>query len=531
MEEILLVEPAEAVSENVKEANTLRTDPLSATRLVSTPAQIKEKINSKMSPEGRYIFNDQFSEATVTDINGNNLLNNEYYSFISKDNGKLFMSKNNPENDIVEFNIADKKVIEQEPIETSVEESNEIVETPIEENTKPVENINEGFAKEDIDLGKEVSIPTTDIAPKKLSSMFSAPTQIPAEEVETVTRGLSSMFNAPAQIPAEEVKTVTREYSSMFGDINSKNIVKAPATKNVDESFKAGFTGMNDETGSESFDEIKEEVPATEINSDDVVAENEEKEIEDVNKEDVSDLDKLIDAKDAELEKANAKIEELTRQIDSMSSMLNNLKEEDTKDLKEEASEEDMFSKPEIDNIDSYEEEYSDLEDDSYTDTEEDEYEEPINNPSIDEANKKVDDIIDKTVEIREENDRLKEENESLKEENENLKEKLKAVKKNVDKKVQAYEFKTSALETKVQTLETTVDKVNDEKNQMEAKYESQLRAKDNVIDLTKRENDKLKIENKKYQKEARGWEEVANRLFQHTDALLEDEDIRQKVA
>ncbi len=81
-DEALLVEPAEAKSASVIEANALRTDPLSATRLVSTPSTIKEKINAMMGPGGRYIFNDQFSEATICDINGTNLVNGEFYSFI-----------------------------------------------------------------------------------------------------------------------------------------------------------------------------------------------------------------------------------------------------------------------------------------------------------------------------------------------------------------------------------------------------------------------------------------------------------------
>ena len=108
MDDILLVEPAEAVSENVKEAIKLRTDPLSATRLVTTPAQIKEKINAKMSADGRYLYNDQFSEVTVCDANGNNLVNNEYYSFIARDKDKLFMAKNNADTDVLEFSIPDK---------------------------------------------------------------------------------------------------------------------------------------------------------------------------------------------------------------------------------------------------------------------------------------------------------------------------------------------------------------------------------------------------------------------------------------
>lgn len=101
----ILVELAEPVSQSVIEANTLRNDPLSATKLVSTPATIKEKINAQMSSEGRYVFNDQFSEATIYDIDGNNLVNNEYYSFIGYDNNTLYMSKNTADSPITTYSI------------------------------------------------------------------------------------------------------------------------------------------------------------------------------------------------------------------------------------------------------------------------------------------------------------------------------------------------------------------------------------------------------------------------------------------
>ena len=133
MDDILLVEPAEAVSENVKEAIKLRTDPLSATRLVTTPAQIKEKINAKMSTEGRYLYNDQFSEVTVCDVNGNNLVNNEYYSFIARDKDKLFMAKNNADTDVLEFSISNKKFVEDAKEETITPEAVPVQESVVED--------------------------------------------------------------------------------------------------------------------------------------------------------------------------------------------------------------------------------------------------------------------------------------------------------------------------------------------------------------------------------------------------------------
>ena len=110
--DLVLVELANPVSSSVIDAVKLKSDPLAATKLVSTPALIKDKLNKKMGSEARYIFNDQFSEATICDINGNNLINNQYFSFIGMDsvNKKLYFSKNTPDSDIVEYSVLPPEV-------------------------------------------------------------------------------------------------------------------------------------------------------------------------------------------------------------------------------------------------------------------------------------------------------------------------------------------------------------------------------------------------------------------------------------
>lgn len=108
--DIILVEKSQPVSQSVIAANEMRSDPAFATQLVSTPATIKSKLNVKMGSEGRYLFNDQFSEATVCDINGNNLVNNEYFSFIGMTREKLYFSKNTVDSIITEYSILPPEV-------------------------------------------------------------------------------------------------------------------------------------------------------------------------------------------------------------------------------------------------------------------------------------------------------------------------------------------------------------------------------------------------------------------------------------
>ena len=118
-DELLLVETAQPTSLSVVEAINLKNDPLSAAKLVSTPAAIKDKLNSYIGSEGKYLFNDQFSEATVCDINGNNLLNGESFSFVVMANDKLYLSKNVPEESIVEFDLKEKTIVNNGMIDVS----------------------------------------------------------------------------------------------------------------------------------------------------------------------------------------------------------------------------------------------------------------------------------------------------------------------------------------------------------------------------------------------------------------------------
>ena len=109
-DDIILAEIATPVSQGVIDAVNARSDAASATTLVATTTAVKDKLNAKMNNEGRFIFNDLFSEATIYDINGNNLVNGEYFSFIGLDNGKLYLSKNTEDSEITEYSILPPEV-------------------------------------------------------------------------------------------------------------------------------------------------------------------------------------------------------------------------------------------------------------------------------------------------------------------------------------------------------------------------------------------------------------------------------------
>lgn len=117
-DQAMLVEISKPVTPSVIEASNMRKDPLAATRLVTTPAAIKEKVNAKMNGQGRFIFNDQFSEATVYDLDGNNLLDNKLYSFIGYADDVLYLAGNTTDTDVITYSfkeeVSNEGIIEQD---------------------------------------------------------------------------------------------------------------------------------------------------------------------------------------------------------------------------------------------------------------------------------------------------------------------------------------------------------------------------------------------------------------------------------
>ena len=114
---VLLIEKAQAVTPSVLEAIQLRSDPLAATQLVTTSATIKDKMNALMGPEGRYILNDQFSEGTLIDYDGNNLVNGQLYSYVGISGGQLYLSTNDSNSEIATMPLQASVVEEVAPVE------------------------------------------------------------------------------------------------------------------------------------------------------------------------------------------------------------------------------------------------------------------------------------------------------------------------------------------------------------------------------------------------------------------------------
>lgn len=105
----LLIEKKEATTPSVVEAANSRKDPLAATKLVTTSAAIKEKMYAKMGPKGRFLFNDQFSEVALCDLEGNNLHDGKLFSFVGMNEANLYLSGNTIDSVVIEHPLTEVK--------------------------------------------------------------------------------------------------------------------------------------------------------------------------------------------------------------------------------------------------------------------------------------------------------------------------------------------------------------------------------------------------------------------------------------
>ena len=223
-DDLLLVEKGTPVSDSVIEAVELRADPSAASRLVSTPAAIKENMHIKMGEAGRFVFNDQFSEATICDMNGNNLVNDELFSFIGLTDGRMYLSKNIVGSFIWEFDTVNKQldVMPEPEVEVAMGDGDvseftvdvsqiESTEAPTEVGTEvgeSEENLESGFAPEDVVV---VEAPEVGTEPSTDEVMEEATEAVTEPETEAVVEESTEVVEESTEVIEESTEVSTTE--------------------------------------------------------------------------------------------------------------------------------------------------------------------------------------------------------------------------------------------------------------------------------------------------------------------------------
>lgn len=204
----MIVENVNPVTPSVIEAAGLRKDPLAATRLVTTPATIKEKVNAKMGPGGRFLFNDQFSEASVYDLDGKNLLDNKLYSFIGYNNDTLYLATNTPNTDVLTYSFGKSDVDVMDIVEDTLD---------VKDMSVPTEVIDEALSD---DSSEEKTLHPVEFKDTKSSLESPDFPDVPIEEV-----------NDSDEIKDDEKKDLVEEKSFSLPKVENDTVVKTPVFK------------------------------------------------------------------------------------------------------------------------------------------------------------------------------------------------------------------------------------------------------------------------------------------------------------
>ncbi len=306
-DDIILIEIANPVSQSVIDAISLKSDPSAATQLVSSTSSIKDKLNKKMENVGRFIFNDMFSEATVCDINGNNLVNGEYYSFIGLTDSKLYFSKNTADSEIVEYSILPPEV--QSDI-TATNDTNDI-------------NVN------------DVAVPT-EVVENALTTPVPAPTDVSSVSSEVVVQAntpVDSNVVAPVQVEASVDSNVVT--TPPVGDNFSNkpvdptvDVASAPNATAADvEAVIGGVSQNNVEQNNEAVNDLVGDAGV------ETSAVDENKSEDSVSSEEVeTKTDDVVEAENKEEEKAEdvAPIAPPVEEVQENASTIDSANEENT---------------------------------------------------------------------------------------------------------------------------------------------------------------------------------------------------------
>ena len=173
---LLLVEKNVATTQSVIDAINAKSDPFSATNLVNTANAIKEQMKSVMGYSAEFVFDNQFSEAALYNIQGQNI-GGAYFSFIGRDDfGNYYMSSNVLNSQIVKY---DPSLVQNQAPPTASTEApfssddvqQQISESPqdnqisdnTQNNNETFNNVQEETPNQDQQNAPDLGIPNIDI--------------------------------------------------------------------------------------------------------------------------------------------------------------------------------------------------------------------------------------------------------------------------------------------------------------------------------------------------------------------------------
>ncbi len=246
--DILLVERSNPLSQNVLDAIEASKDTKLATGLVSITNTCKNKVMEKLGVSSELIFHNQLSEASIFDINGNNLVNDEYFSYIGVNADKVYLGKN-----LVDAPITEYSMLPPEIQSNTMVSDNEITvpDINVEEAANNAEEIKEAVDGEMAaqEEQENAEVPPVEEAPVE-ETPAEVPTDVPAEEpvAEVVPEEVPVEETAPVEEPVPTEEAAPTEEASPVEETPTETPTEEAPTENTEEAPV--------ETSAEGFDNI-----------------------------------------------------------------------------------------------------------------------------------------------------------------------------------------------------------------------------------------------------------------------------------
>ena len=219
----LLVVRNEPETDSVKEAVLASKDQSATEKMVNANATIKDKVNKEMG-SGKFILNDLLSEGTIYSLDGENLLDGKYYSFIGMNDHSFYLATNvsDANVEVVGFDGA-KNIIP--PI---VQPDGPVL--PALDNAQPLDVSSVSVPKEDIDEALEKApveeVPAVENSTEPTPAVEAASLETPEVSAE------STLEDAPvAEEKSEEQSTEVQS------EVAPENNVEEPVAQEEEKAL------------------------------------------------------------------------------------------------------------------------------------------------------------------------------------------------------------------------------------------------------------------------------------------------------
>ena len=231
----LLVVRNEPETDSVKEAILASKDQSATEKMVNANATIKDKVNKEMG-SGKFILNDLLSEGTIYSLDGENLLDGKYYSFIGMNDHSFYLATNvsDANVEVVGFDGA-KNIIP--PI---VQPDGPVL--PALDNAQPLDVSSVSVPKKDIDEALEKApveeVPAVENSTEPTPAVEASSLETPEVSAETASVGENREVSAESTLEDAPVVEKSEEKSTeVQSEVAPENKVEEPVAQGEEKAL------------------------------------------------------------------------------------------------------------------------------------------------------------------------------------------------------------------------------------------------------------------------------------------------------